>query len=191
MIIRLPHALLIPLVAGPLCLAAPPRAVAQTPAQAQTTLRAQAPGEDAARRIVATLQLAANEYRLAWSNGAMTAPAEWEEAKEFVAEARRSAGELPPGLRAPIPPLVAGGGARAGGGGGALAACVLTGGDRGGGRGGKGRLAGVCGGGRGPRGGGRERAAQGEAGAAAKRVSAAYMAYETVGGSLRPADPGV
>src|SRR5258706_6623576 len=108
MIIRLPHALLIPLVAGPLCLAAPPRALAQPTAQAQTTLRAQAPGEDAARRIVATLQLAANEYRLAWSNGAMTAPAEWEEAKEFVAEARRSAGELPPDLRAQIAPLVAG-----------------------------------------------------------------------------------
>src|SRR5690349_20984306 len=104
---RLPHALLIPLVAAPLCLAVSPLAPAQTPAQAQTPLSAQTPGEDAARRIVATLQLAANEYRLAWSNGAMTAPEEWEEAKQFVSEARRSAGELPPALRTQIAPLVA------------------------------------------------------------------------------------
>ncbi|MFI5280047.1 MAG: FTR1 family protein [Gemmatimonadales bacterium] len=87
------------LVSASLCLAVPARA--QTPAEAQ------APGEDAARRIVATLQLAAQEYRTAWQNGAMTAPGEWEEAKLFVGEARRSAGELPPDLRAQIAPLIA------------------------------------------------------------------------------------
>jgi len=91
--IRLPHALLVPLVAALLGQATPSRA--------------QAPGEEAARRIVATLQLGASEYRLAWQNGEMTAPSEWEEAKLFVGEARRSAGELPPDLRGRIAPLIA------------------------------------------------------------------------------------
>jgi high-affinity iron transporter len=93
------RSLFLSLVAASLCLA--------VPAHAQTPAEAQAPGEDAARRIVATLQLAAQEYRLAWQNGEMTAPSEWEEAKLFVGEARRSAGELPPGLRGSIAPLIA------------------------------------------------------------------------------------
>jgi high-affinity iron transporter len=93
--------LFLSLVAAPLCLAVPAGTLAQTPAAAQ------APGEEAARRVVATLQLAAQEYRTAWRGGAMTAPGEWEEAKLFVAEARKSAAELPPELRAQVAPRIA------------------------------------------------------------------------------------
>jgi len=70
-------------------------AALQTPAMAQTPAQAQTPGVEAARRVVATLQLAAQEYRLAWKNGVIANAAEWNEAKLFVAEARQSAGELP------------------------------------------------------------------------------------------------
>lgn len=49
---------------------------------------------EAARRIVATLQLAAQEYRLAWGGGTIVNMAEYEEAVLFVGEARRSAAEL-------------------------------------------------------------------------------------------------
>jgi FTR1 family protein len=87
-------ALLAPIAAAPL------PAAAQSVALAEVAARAETPGIEAARRLVATLQLAAQEYRLAWQSGALTQPSEWEEAKLFVAEARRSANELPPELRA-------------------------------------------------------------------------------------------
>ena len=74
---------------------------AQTPAQAQT------PGQEPASRVVATLQLAAKEYRMAWSHDSLTQPEEWAEAKLFVAEAQRSAGELPADLRAELAPRIA------------------------------------------------------------------------------------
>ena len=49
---------------------------------------------DAARRIVATLHLAAQEYALAWEGGRLTKPEEADEARQFVAVARRSVGAL-------------------------------------------------------------------------------------------------
>ncbi len=79
-------------------------AILQTPALAQTTAQAQEPGVDAARRIVATLQLAAQEYRLAWTGDSLAQPGEWAEARLFVAEASRSAAQLPPAIRAEIAP---------------------------------------------------------------------------------------
>jgi high-affinity iron transporter len=57
------------------------------------------PSVDAARRVVETLQLAAQEYRLAWRGGQFVAPAEWEEARQFVGEARRSTVALPMPIR--------------------------------------------------------------------------------------------
>jgi len=48
------------------------------------------------RRIATTVQLAAQEYRVGISGGRVVAPAEVEEAGLFLAEARRSAGRLPP-----------------------------------------------------------------------------------------------
>ena len=74
----------------------------QTPAYAQTPALAQEPGLEAARRVVATLQLAAREYRMAWVGDSLAATAEWEEAKLFVAEARRSADQLPVAARAEL-----------------------------------------------------------------------------------------
>jgi high-affinity iron transporter len=53
----------------------------------------------AARRLVATLELAAQEYRLAWHGDVLVNPAEWQEARLFLAEARRSVQQLPPGVR--------------------------------------------------------------------------------------------
>jgi len=75
------------LIAGP----------AEAPADSAPVVTS-APIEDerleAARRIVATLQLAAQEYRLAFSGGALVNTAEYEEARLFVAEARRSSAIL-------------------------------------------------------------------------------------------------
>src|SRR5437899_2662179 len=85
--------------------AAPP--VMPRCARAQTVAVAQTPGVEAARRLVATLQLAAQEYRLAWQNGALTQPEEWTEARLFVTEARHAAADLPPGLRAELAPRLA------------------------------------------------------------------------------------
>jgi high-affinity iron transporter len=51
---------------------------------------------EAARRIVATVHLAAQEYALAWQGGAMTRREEADEARLFVAEARRSLAALAP-----------------------------------------------------------------------------------------------
>jgi high-affinity iron transporter len=48
-----------------------------------------------ARRLAATAQLAAQEYRVGVSDGRVTAPSEVEEARLFLAEARRSAALLP------------------------------------------------------------------------------------------------
>jgi len=55
---------------------------------------------DAARRVVATVHLAAQEYALAWQGGAFTQPEEADEAKLFVGEALRAAHLLPSDLAA-------------------------------------------------------------------------------------------
>ncbi len=69
-----------------LCLAMVPRvATAQEPVAA-------------ARRLAATAQLAAEEYRLGISGGRVIAPAEVSEAKLFLTEARRNASRLPAGV---------------------------------------------------------------------------------------------
>jgi hypothetical protein len=52
-----------------------------------------------ARRVAATAQLAAQEYRLGVDGGRIVARAEVEEARLFLSEARRSAGALPAGTR--------------------------------------------------------------------------------------------
>jgi hypothetical protein len=62
------------------------------------TLSASAdPGDQGAtvRRIAATAALAAEEYRLGVRDGKVVAPAEVEEARLFLTEARRTAGLLP------------------------------------------------------------------------------------------------
>src|SRR5512132_573940 len=48
-----------------------------------------------ARRVAATAQLAAQEYRIGVVDGRVVAPAEVEEASLFLQEARRSAALLP------------------------------------------------------------------------------------------------
>jgi high-affinity iron transporter len=53
----------------------------------------------AARRIAATAQLAAQEYRIGVLDGRVVAPAEVEEARLFLSEARRATAALPEGLR--------------------------------------------------------------------------------------------
>jgi high-affinity iron transporter len=53
---------------------------------------------EAARRIAATVHLAAQEYALAWEGGALTKPGEAAEAKLFVTEARHSIRTLSPDL---------------------------------------------------------------------------------------------
>ena len=50
------------------------------------------------RRIAATARLAAQEYRLGVQDGKIVLPAEVEEARLFLTEARRTAGLLPPDL---------------------------------------------------------------------------------------------
>jgi high-affinity iron transporter len=55
----------------------------------------------AARRVAATTQLAAQEYRLGVAGGMIVARAEVDEARLFLEEARRSAEPLPPEVRAP------------------------------------------------------------------------------------------
>ena len=50
----------------------------------------------AVRRLAATAQLAAQEYGLGVVDGRLVAPAEVEEARLFLEEAKRSAGQLPP-----------------------------------------------------------------------------------------------
>ncbi len=50
----------------------------------------------AARRLAATAELAAQEYRIGVVHGRIVAPAEVEEARLFLSEARRSAATLPP-----------------------------------------------------------------------------------------------
>src|SRR5262245_59254393 len=79
--------------------AVPVAAHAQARAEAQTLAMAQQAGIDAARRVVSTLTLANIEYALAFENGQLVLPAEWEEARLFVAEARRSSEALPANLR--------------------------------------------------------------------------------------------
>ena len=54
----------------------------------------------AGRRIAASVQLAAQEYRNGVSSGRVTAPAEVDEARLFLTEARRTANILPPRIAA-------------------------------------------------------------------------------------------
>ncbi|MEZ4379446.1 MAG: FTR1 family protein [Gemmatimonadales bacterium] len=54
-----------------------------------------------ARRIAASAELAAQEYRIGVVDGQVVAPAEVEEARLFLGEARRAAGLLPSGVSAP------------------------------------------------------------------------------------------
>lgn len=63
------------------------------PQQQQPLANDQAP---AVRRLAATAQLGAQEYRAGIQNGRIVAKAEIEEARLFLAEARRSAALLPP-----------------------------------------------------------------------------------------------
>ncbi|HEY7637109.1 MAG TPA: cytochrome c/FTR1 family iron permease [Gemmatimonadales bacterium] len=77
---------------SPLLLAA----IAATPSQQGT--QDQAP---VVRRLAATTQLAAQEYRVGIANGRVIAPAEVQEARLFLQEARRSAALLPRTLGAP------------------------------------------------------------------------------------------
>ena len=60
------------------------------------TLRAATEPAVAVRRLAATAQLAAQEYALGVVDGRVVAPAEVEEARLFIEEAKRSAGQLPP-----------------------------------------------------------------------------------------------
>jgi len=53
---------------------------------------------EAARRIAATVQLAAQEYALAWEHGVLAKQSEADEARLFVAEAQRAARSLPPAV---------------------------------------------------------------------------------------------
>ena len=53
---------------------------------------------EAARRIAAMAHMAAQEYALAWVGGRFTNPEEADEAKEFVAQARRAAATLGGGV---------------------------------------------------------------------------------------------
>lgn len=53
------------------------------------------------QRIATTVQLAAQEYRIGISDGRVVSSAEVEEAQLFLAEARRTAGRLPPESSAP------------------------------------------------------------------------------------------
>jgi high-affinity iron transporter len=65
---------------------------------------AAAPGTDqapAVRRLAATARLAAQEYRVGVSAGRVVAPAEVDEAKLFLTEARRTAGLLAPAIGQP------------------------------------------------------------------------------------------
>src|SRR5438046_2068799 len=152
----------------------------QTPAFAQTPALAETPGVEAARRVAATLQLAAQEYRLAWVRGALANPGEWDEAKAFVAEAHRSSAQLPANVRAGTEPRPA-----------ALDAHVLTFTDPAARRGRTGQLAVVFGTTRGSLGSAMELASRGDFAAAGSRVLDAYMAFEAVEASLNATDPGV
>jgi len=60
------------------------------------TVRATTEPAVAVRRLAATAQLAAQEYGLGVVDGRVVAPAEVEEARLFLEEAKRSAGQLPP-----------------------------------------------------------------------------------------------
>jgi high-affinity iron transporter len=55
-------------------------------------------GREAAQRIAATVQLAAQEYALAWDHGVLVKRDEADEARQFIGEARRAARSLPPGM---------------------------------------------------------------------------------------------
>src|SRR6476659_10221411 len=72
----------------------------QQPAQPAAS-RDQAP---VARRVAATAQLAAQEYRVGVVNGRVVAKAEVEEATLFLQEARRSAALLPAEAAKPAAP---------------------------------------------------------------------------------------
>ncbi len=61
---------------------------------------------DLARRVADIASLALNEYQLGVERGRVTNPAEVEEARLFLEEARRSAGRLPPEAMAPAVALL-------------------------------------------------------------------------------------
>ena len=82
------------LVLAVLVSVAAPTAPAAPPEQRQAL--------DAARRVVATLQLAGQEYRLAFRGGVLANPAEAQEALLFVGYARASARDLPRALAGDI-----------------------------------------------------------------------------------------
>jgi high-affinity iron transporter len=75
-------------------------ATALAPQQQQQTVAVQ-DRVPVARRIAATVQLAAQEYRIGVVDGRVTAPAEVEEARLFLEEAQRSVGLLPPEIGKP------------------------------------------------------------------------------------------
>jgi len=87
-------------VAALLCAGSAP---AQTPARAEVPPQVQ----ESARRVAATLALAAQEYALAFVGGRFTNQAEYDEAVLFVAEARRSAAQLPAPLSAELEQRIA------------------------------------------------------------------------------------
>jgi high-affinity iron transporter len=75
-------------------------ATALAPRQQQQAVDAQ-DRVPVARRIAATVQLAAQEYRIGVADGRVTAPAEVDEAKLFLQEAQRSVALLPPEVGRP------------------------------------------------------------------------------------------
>ncbi len=86
-----------------------PSQVPQTQAGASRAQPAEAPAARQAaeraplvRRIAATVLLAAQEYRAGVQGGRVTARAEVDEVRLFLAEARRTAGLLPPESRGPV-----------------------------------------------------------------------------------------
>ena len=72
----------LPILASTLAFALPTQAAAQDPAAV-------------VRRVAATATLAAQEYRIGVVDGRVVAAAEVDEARLFLEEARRSAGDLP------------------------------------------------------------------------------------------------
>ncbi len=79
-----------------------PAARGQRPAAAESSAVAAPDPIEPARRIVATLQLAAQEYKLAFQGRELVNAAEWDEARLFLGAARRSARDLAPDLAAEL-----------------------------------------------------------------------------------------
>jgi high-affinity iron transporter len=88
--------ILIHAVAALLLGAVPPSAIPMSPFTAADSVTSASASAAAVRRLAATAQLAAQEYALGVVDGRVVAPAEVEEARLFLEEAKRSAGQLPP-----------------------------------------------------------------------------------------------